>query len=55
MDIRKRGANGVQTDLSIRGSSFEQVLLLVNGIRMADSQTGHNSYEFAFDLATVEK
>ena len=55
MDIRKRGANGVQTDLSIRGSSFEQVLLLVNGIRMADSQTGHNSMNLPFDLATVEK
>ncbi len=55
MDIRKRGANGVQTDLSIRGSSFEQVLLLVNGIRMADSQTGHNSMNLPFDLASVEK
>ena len=55
MDIRKRGANGIQTDLSIRGSSFEQVLLLVNGIRMADSQTGHNSMNLPFDLATVEK
>lgn len=55
MDIRKRGANGVQTDLSIRGSSFEQVLLLVNGIRMADSQTGHNTMNLPFDLASVEK
>lgn len=55
MDIRKRGANGVQTDLSIRGSSFEQVLLLVNGIRMADSQTGHNSMNVPFDLASIEK
>lgn len=55
MDIRKRGANGVQTDLSIRGSSFEQVLLLVNGVRMADSQTGHNAMNLPFDLASVEK
>lgn len=55
MDIRKRGANGVQTDLSIRGSSFDQVLLLVNGIRMADAQTGHNSMNLPFDLASVEK
>ena len=34
MDIRKRGGNGVQADISVRGSSFEQVLILVNGIRI---------------------
>src|SRR5690606_7126956 len=42
-DIRRRGGNGVQADISLRGSSFEQVLILVNGVRMNDSQTGHNS------------
>ncbi len=55
MDIRKRGANGVQSDISVRGSSFEQVLILVNGIRINDSQTGHNSMNIPFDLASVEK
>lgn len=55
MDIRKRGANGVQADISVRGSSFEQVLILVNGIRINDSQTGHNSMNIPFDLASVEK
>ena len=54
-DIRKRGANGVQTDISLRGSSFEQVLVLVNGVRMNDAQTGHNTMNFPFDLASVEK
>ena len=55
MDIRKRGGNGVQADISVRGSSFEQVLILVNGIRINDSQTGHNSMNIPFDLASVEK
>ena len=55
MDIRKRGANGVQADISVRGSSFEQVLILVNGVRINDSQTGHNSMNIPFDLASVEK
>lgn len=54
-DIRKRGANGVQSDISLRGSSFEQVLVLVNGVRMNDAQTGHNTMNFPFDLASVEK
>lgn len=54
-DIRRRGGNGVQADIALRGSSFEQVLILVNGIRMSDSQTGHNSMSLPFDLASVER
>ncbi|MGZ5210331.1 MAG: TonB-dependent receptor, partial [Kaistella sp.] len=54
-DIRRRGGNGVQADISVRGSSFEQVLILVNGVRMSDSQTGHNSMNIPFDLASVER
>lgn len=55
MDIRRRGANGVQSDVAFRGSSFEQVLLLINGIRMNDSQTGHNSLNIPVDLEDVER
>ena len=55
MDIRRRGANGVQSDIGFRGSSFEQVLLLINGIRMNDSQTGHNSLNLPVDLEDVER
>ncbi|MBV8326725.1 TonB-dependent receptor [Chryseobacterium sp.] len=55
MDIRRRGANGVQSDITFRGSSFEQVLLLLNGIRMNDSQTGHNNMNIPVDLSDVEK
>ncbi|WP_232816306.1 TonB-dependent receptor plug domain-containing protein [Chryseobacterium capnotolerans] len=55
MDIRRRGSNGVQSDISFRGSSFEQVLLLLNGVRVNDSQTGHNSMNIPVDLEDVEK
>ncbi|WP_042721340.1 TonB-dependent siderophore receptor [Flavobacterium sp. B17] len=55
MDIRRRGANGVQSDIGFRGSSSEQVLLLLNGIRMNDSQTGHNSMNIPVDLDNVER
>lgn len=54
IDIRKKGANGVQSDISIRGGSFDQVLILINGIRMNDSQTGHNSMNIPVDLENVE-
>lgn len=55
LDIRRRGSNGVQADVSIRGSSFEEVLILVNGVRMNDSQTGHNSLNIPFDLDAVQQ
>ena len=55
MDVRRRGANGVQSDVGFRGSSFEQVLILINGIRMNDSQTGHNSLNIPLDLDDVER
>lgn len=55
IDIRRRGANGVQMDISLRGSSFEQVLVLINGIRVNDPQTGHNTLNFPFDVSSVER
>lgn len=55
MDIRRRGSNGVQSDISVRGGTFEQVLIFLNGIRMNDSQTGHNSMHIPVDLADVER
>ncbi len=55
LDIRRRGSNGVQSDITIRGSSFEQVLILINGIRMNDSQTGHNTFNIPFDISAVER
>lgn len=55
LDIRRRGANGVQSDISIRGGSFDQTLVLINGIRMNDIQTGHNSMNFPLDLGNIER
>ena len=55
LDIRRRGGNGVQADISVRGGSFEQVLILINGIRMNDSQTGHNSMNIPVDMASIER
>lgn len=55
IDIRKRGAGDMQGDISIRGGSFEQVLLLLNGIRMNDPQTGHNMMNIPVSLENIEK
>jgi len=55
VDMRQRGVNGIQTDAAIRGSSFDQVLVLVNGIRMSDSQTGHHNFNLPVDPDIIER
>jgi vitamin B12 transporter len=55
VDIRQRGINGIQTDAGIRGSSFDQVLVLVNGIRMGDSQTGHHNFNLPVDPDIIDR
>ena len=42
IDVRRRGPNGVQSDISIDGGTFDQTLVLINGIKMSDPQTGHH-------------
>ncbi len=41
LDVRARAQDGVQTDLSILGADFGQTLVLLDGLRLNDSQTGH--------------
>jgi iron complex outermembrane receptor protein len=43
VDVRRRGTGGSQADLYIRGGGFDQTLLLIDGIKMDDAQTGHHS------------
>ena len=42
VDVRSRGPLGVQSDLSIRGGTFEQAALYVDGIRWSAPQTAHH-------------
>jgi vitamin B12 transporter len=55
IDIRQRGANGIQADVGIRGSTFDQVLILLNGIKISDLQTGHHSMNLPMDMESVER
>lgn len=55
VEVRSRGPFGSQTDLSIRGSTFEQVLIMVDGIPMNSSQTGHHNGDFPLSLQDVER
>ncbi len=53
--LRERGPDGTQADLSIRGSSFDQVLVLVNGVRVNDAQTGHHTMDLPLPFEAVEQ
>jgi iron complex outermembrane receptor protein len=55
VDIRQRGANGVQSDLSVRGGSFDQVLVLINGVNITDPQTGHYGLDVPIDLSAIDR
>ena len=46
VDVRQRGAMGMQTDISMRGGTYNQIAILLNGIDISDPQTGHNSADF---------
>ena len=55
LDIRRRGAEGMQADLYIRGGSFDQTLLLIDGIKVEDPQTGHHTMNMTIPLGVIEK
>ncbi len=55
LDIRRRGTDGMQADLYIRGGSFDQTLLLVDGVKMDDPQTGHHIMNGTLPLMLIEQ
>ena len=55
IDVRRRGVGGVQGDLYIRGGGFDQTLLLVDGMKMDDAQTGHNTLNMILPLYLIER
>jgi iron complex outermembrane receptor protein len=55
IDVRRRGAGGVQGDLYIRGGGFDQTLLLVDGMKMDDAQTGHHTLNMILPLYLIER
>ncbi len=54
VDLRQRGPSGSQADISIDGSTFDQVLVLVNGVKMSDPQTGHHTLNIPIPLSAID-
>ena len=55
MGVDVYGRSAAQADVSIRGSSSEQVVVLVDGVRMSDVQSAHYTLDLAVPLASVER
>ena len=55
VDVRQRGAFGVQTDISLGGGTFDQITFLLNGININNPQTGHLSADFPVAIADIER
>ena len=55
VDVRARGVRGMQTDFAIRGANFGQMLVLVDGVRLNDAQSGHHNGDIPVSLDEVER
>lgn len=55
VDVRRRGTAGMQADLYIRGGGFDQTLLLIDGIKVEDAQTGHHTMNMALPIEVIER
>ena len=54
VDVRQRGVMGMQTDISVRGGTFDQIAILLNGINVSDPQTGHNAADFPVGTEDID-
>ena len=55
LDVRARGGRDVQTDFSLRGATFGQALVLLDGLRLNDSQSGHHNGEIPAPVVAIDR
>ena len=55
LDLQERAPNGIQSDLSIRGSSFGKILILLDGLRLNDAQSGHHDLDLPLALDAISQ
>jgi vitamin B12 transporter len=54
VDVRQRGPGGIQADISIDGGTFDQTLVLLNGVKVSDPQTGHNMMNLPVSIDDID-
>lgn len=55
IDVRSRGPFGVQADFAVRGSTFGQALVLVDGFRLNDVQSGHHNADIPVPIGEIDR
>ncbi len=55
IDVRRQGVNGMQADLYIRGGGFDQTLLIIDGFKVDDPQTGHHTMNLALPIEMIKR
>jgi len=55
IDVVKRGVNGMQADIKLRGGNFQQTLILIDGFKVEDPQTGHHTMNMMIPLENIER
>ena len=55
LSLQQRSLNGVQADLSLRGSTFEQTLVLIDGLRVNDPETGHLNFDLPIPYEAINR
>ncbi|MDE5707748.1 MAG: TonB-dependent receptor plug domain-containing protein [Alistipes sp.] len=53
IDLRERSGRGTQADIMLRGGSFDQTMVMLNGINFTDARTGHQSHSLPVDLDCI--
>lgn len=55
VEINERGPEGIQSDVSVAGGTFEQNLILIDGIKVNDPQTAHHNLNLPIQLEDIER
>lgn len=55
IEVQARGPQGSQSDISIRGGTFQQVLVILDGLRLNDPNTGHFSAYIPITPAEIDR
>ncbi|GGC62952.1 hypothetical protein GCM10011387_15670 [Pedobacter quisquiliarum] len=54
VDVRQRGPAGTQADISMDGGTFDETLVLLNGVKVSDPQTGHNMMNLPINMDDID-
>ncbi|MCP4685257.1 MAG: TonB-dependent receptor, partial [bacterium] len=55
VDVRRRSIHGVQSDIGVRGATSSQTLVLLNGVKVADPQTNHHSFDLPVTPTDIQR